>query len=139
MAANDAKQYDVAIIGGGPGGYVAAIRAAQEGLSVALIERAAFGGTCLSWGCIPTKALHHTAEIWRTVHEAATYGVNVTGATLDFAKAMAHKDEVVRGLVSGVEGLEKGNKVTVVRGTGCLLTAAPPHRDLGQRHRRWQP
>ncbi|HEY7907431.1 MAG TPA: dihydrolipoyl dehydrogenase [Thermomicrobiales bacterium] len=128
MAANDATQYDVAIIGGGPGGYVAAIRAAQEGLSVALIERAALGGTCLSWGCIPTKALHHTAEIWRTVHEASTYGVNVTGATLDFAKAMSHKDEIVRGLVNGVEGLEKGNKVTVVRGTGCLLTAAPPHR-----------
>ncbi len=128
MAANDETTYDVAIIGGGPGGYVAAIRAAQEGLSVALIERAALGGTCLSWGCIPTKALHHTAEVWRTVHESSKYGVNVSGATLDFAQVMAHKDEVVRGLVSGVEGLEKGNKVAVIRGTAQLLTAAPPHR-----------
>lgn len=128
MTATPAATYDVAIIGGGPGGYVAAIRAAQEGLSVALIERAALGGTCLSWGCIPTKALHHTAEVWRTVHEAGTYGVNVSGATLDFARAMAHKDEIVRGLVSGVEGLEKGNKVAVIRGAGCLLTAAPRHR-----------
>jgi dihydrolipoamide dehydrogenase len=128
MAETPTTTYDVAIIGGGPGGYVAAIRAAQEGFSVALIERAALGGTCLSWGCIPTKALHHTAEIWRTVHEAGTYGVTVSGATLDFAKAMSHKDDIVRGLVSGVEGLEKGNKVTVVRGSGCLLTAAPPHR-----------
>lgn len=128
MAANAGHTFDVAIIGAGPGGYVAAIRAAQEGLSVALIERAALGGTCLSWGCIPTKALHHTAEVWRTVREASAYGVNVADATLDFAKAMAHKDEIVRGLVSGVESLEKGNKVTVLRGTGCLLTAAPPHR-----------
>jgi dihydrolipoamide dehydrogenase len=128
MAKIPTTLYDVAIIGGGPGGYVAAIRAAQEGLSVALIERAALGGTCLSWGCIPTKALHHTAEVWRTVHEAGTYGVNVSGATLDFAKAMSHKDDIVRGLVSGVESLEKGNRVTVVRGTACLLTAGPPHR-----------
>lgn len=129
MSTTDAPTiYDVAIIGGGPGGYVAAIRAAQEGMSVAVIERAALGGTCLSWGCIPTKALHHTAEVWRTVHEAQTYGVNVAGATLDFAQAMAHKDDVVRSLVRGVDGLMQGNKVAVVRGTGCLLTAAPPHR-----------
>lgn len=128
MTAASAATYDVAIIGGGPGGYVAAIRAAQEGLSVALIERAALGGICLSWGCIPAKALHHTAELWRTVHEASTYGINVTAATLDFAAAMAHKDEIVRTLVNGVETLEKGNKVTVIRGSGCLLTAAPPHR-----------
>lgn len=120
--------FDVAILGGGPGGYVAAIRAAQVGLSVAVIEREAMGGTCLVWGCIPTKALHHTAEIWRTVQESREYGVNVSGASLDFAQVMAHKDKVVRNLVQGVEGLEKGNNVTVVRGMGCLMTSTPPHR-----------
>lgn len=120
--------FDVAIIGGGPGGYVAAIRAAQEGLSTALIERASLGGVCTSWGCIPTKALHHTAEVWRTVHEAGAYGVQVGGATLDFAQVMTHKNEIVQTLVRGVESLIQGNKVALFRGTGCLLTAAPPHR-----------
>ncbi|MHB8647371.1 MAG: dihydrolipoyl dehydrogenase [Thermomicrobiales bacterium] len=128
MGMNPDSTFDVAIIGGGPGGYVAAIRAAQEGLSVALIDRGPLGGTCLNWGCIPTKALHHTAEVWRTVHEAGTYGVTVGEATLDFATVMAHKDDVVRHMVRGIDSLMQGNKITVLRGTGCLLTAAPPHR-----------
>lgn len=128
MEMTSASTFDVAILGGGPGGYVAAIRAAQEGLSVALIDRGPLGGTCLNWGCTPTKAMHHTAEVWRTVHDAAAYGVNVGAASLDFAAVMAHKDTVVRNLVRGIDGLMQGNKVTVLRGTGCLLTAAPPHR-----------
>lgn len=120
--------FDVAMIGGGPGGYVAAIRAAQEGFRTVVIEKDALGGTCLSWGCIPTKALHHTAEVWRAVNGAGAYGVNVSGVTLDFAQAMAHKDEVVRSLVRGVDGLMQGNNIEVARGTGQLLTSASPHR-----------
>jgi len=120
--------FDVAIIGGGPGGYVAAIRAAQEGLTVALIDRGPLGGACLNWGCIPTKALHHTAEVWRTVHDAGTFGVTVGPATLDFATVMAHKDAVVRTMVRGIDTLMQGNKIAVLRGVGCLLTATQPHR-----------
>ncbi len=125
---NQSAAFDVAIIGGGPGGYVAAIRAAQEGLSVALIDRGPLGGTCLNWGCIPTKALHHTAEVWRTVHDAERYGVTVGPATLDFATVMAHKDAVVRTMVRGIDALMQGNKITVLHGSGCLLTATQPHR-----------
>lgn len=129
MASTDTTRvFDVAVVGGGPGGYVAAIRAAQEGLSVVLIEKAELGGTCLNWGCIPTKALHHTAEVWREVHEASTFGVNVSGASLDFTQVMKRKDEVVQTEVRGIGTLMQGNKITVVRGTGSLLTAAPPHR-----------
>ncbi|MDQ6906624.1 MAG: dihydrolipoyl dehydrogenase, partial [Chloroflexota bacterium] len=126
--ANLPAVFDVAIIGGGPGGYVAAIRAAQEGLTVALIDRGPLGGTCLNWGCIPTKALHHTAEVWRTVHDAGTFGVTVGPATLDFATVMAHKDAVVRTMVRGIDTLMQGNKIEVLRGVGCLLTATQPHR-----------
>src|SRR5947209_7838680 len=121
-------RFDVAIIGGGPGGYVAAIRAAQEGLTVALVEKEALGGTCLNWGCIPTKALHHTAEVWREVHDASIFGVNVSGVTLDFAQVMKRKEEVVQTEVRGLGTLMQGNKITVLRGTGSLLTAAAPHR-----------
>ncbi len=128
MSISPESTFDVAIIGGGPGGYVAAIRAAQEGLAVALIDRGPLGGTCLNWGCIPTKALHHTAEVWRTVHEAGAYGVHVGEATLDFTTVMAHKDDVVRHMIRGIDSLMQGNKIAVFRGTGCLLTAAPPHR-----------
>ena len=120
--------FDVAVLGGGPGGYVAAIRAAQEGFSTVVVDKADLGGTCLNWGCIPTKALHHAAEVWRTVHESRTYGVNVAAPSLDFAQVMRHKDDVVRTMVRGIETLMAGNKVTVTRGTGCLLTSAPPHR-----------
>lgn len=120
--------YDVAVLGGGPGGYVAAIRATQEGFSTVVIDKADLGGTCLNWGCIPTKAMHHSAEVWRTVHEAGTYGVTVAAPTLDFAQVMAHKDDVVRTMVRGIDTLMAGNKITVVRGTGCLLTSAQPHR-----------
>jgi len=128
--ANEGTLVDVAILGGGPGGYVAAVRAAQLGMSVTVIEKEDLGGTCLVWGCIPTKALHHTAEVLRTVRTAAEVGVMLDGGTptLDWSRVMAHKDAVVRGLVSGVEGLMKGNNITVARGTGQLVTGASPHR-----------
>ncbi len=123
--------FDVAILGGGVGGYVAAIRAAQLGMKVAVIDKESLGGTCLIWGCIPTKALHHTAEVWRTVHDAAEVGVMLgdgAAPVLDWEKMMAHKDGVVRNLVRGVEGLMKGNGVTVFKGIGTLVTDGLPHR-----------
>jgi len=115
--------YDVIIIGSGPGGYVGAIRAGQLGLKVALVEREYLGGTCLNVGCIPTKALLRSAEVLTLARHGADLGVLSENVRLDLAKAMARKDEVVLGLRRGVESLMAKNKVTVIRGTGSLLTA----------------
>lgn len=112
----------VAVIGGGPGGYVAAIRAAQLGAEVTLIEKDNLGGTCLNVGCIPTKALLHTAECYTEAKNGAECGV-VTEVALDFAKAQAHKAGIVKKLVDGVTGLLGANKVTVLRGTASFTAA----------------
>ncbi|MGL4207810.1 MAG: dihydrolipoyl dehydrogenase [Candidatus Adiutrix sp.] len=109
----------LAVIGGGPGGYVAAIRAAQLGAQVTLIEKEALGGTCLNVGCIPTKALLHTAELLDEAKKGATCGV-MTNVTLDFPKAMAHKQSIVKKLVLGVTGLLAANKVQVIVGTASF-------------------
>lgn len=113
-------RYDVAILGGGPGGYVAAIRAGQLGLKTVLIEKEKVGGTCLHWGCIPTKALLESAEILRLSRRAGEFGVRVTEATLDLRAAMERKERVVKKHLMGTESLLKKNKVTTVRGTGRL-------------------
>ena len=115
-------QYDVAVIGGGPGGYVAAIRAAQLGLTVALIEkRKALGGTCLNIGCIPSKALLDSTELFhRIVHQAADHGILETTPKIDLEKMHARKGRVVKKLTDGVAGLMKTNKITVVEGLGRL-------------------
>ncbi|HEY3417004.1 MAG TPA: FAD-dependent oxidoreductase, partial [Armatimonadota bacterium] len=113
-------QYDVAILGGGPGGYVAAIKAAQHGLKTALVEKAFMGGTCLNVGCIPTKALLASADAWRTVQSARDFGLSVEGASFDFAKIMARKERVVKQLRGGVEFLMKKNAITVFNGAGTL-------------------
>jgi dihydrolipoamide dehydrogenase len=112
--------YDVAILGGGPGGYVAAIRAGQLGLKTVLIEKEKVGGTCLHWGCIPTKALLETAEVLRMAGRAGEFGVRVTEATLDLRAAQERKDRVVKKNTMGTESLLKKNKVTTVKGTGRL-------------------
>ncbi len=112
----------VAVIGGGPGGYVAAIRAAQLGASVTLIEKESLGGTCLNVGCIPTKALLHTAELYTEAKNGASCGV-MAEVTLDFAKSQAHKAGIVKQLVGGVGGLLAANKVKVISGTASF--AAP--------------
>jgi dihydrolipoamide dehydrogenase len=112
----------VAVIGGGPGGYVAAIRAAQLGAEVTLIEKDAIGGTCLNVGCIPTKALLHTAELLNMAKEAAACGVTIK-PKLDFAKAQAHKAQVVAQLVEGVTGLLRLNKVSVLKGQASFVGA----------------
>ncbi len=114
------REFDVIIIGGGPGGYVAAIRGAQLGARVALVERDRLGGTCLNRGCIPTKALYYSAKRIKAVKGAAEFGVDATGVSFDMARAVERKDGVVERLVGGVAGLLKGNGVEVIGGTGAL-------------------
>jgi dihydrolipoamide dehydrogenase len=115
-------QHDLVVIGGGPGGYVAAIRAAQRGLSAAVIEKESkLGGTCLRVGCIPSKALLESSHKYEeTAHDLATHGIAVTGVALDLAKLMQRKDEVVSTLAKGIDALIKKNKVTRYVGTGRL-------------------
>ncbi|MEK6599477.1 MAG: FAD-dependent oxidoreductase, partial [Deltaproteobacteria bacterium] len=96
------QEFDIVVIGGGPGGYVGAIRAAQLGAKVALIEKDALGGTCLNRGCIPTKALYYSAKTISTVKKAAEFGVNTGEVAFDIAKAVDRKDDVVKKLVGGV-------------------------------------
>ncbi len=113
--------YDIAVIGGGPGGYVAAIYAARQGAKVVLVEKDTPGGTCLNRGCIPTKALIRTTEVYKLMQEAGRYGLRVQGVEVDFKRAMARKDRVVNGLVKGVETLLAKHGVTVVHGFGRLV------------------
>ncbi len=115
------SQFDVTIIGSGPGGYVAAIRAAQLGLRTAVVEKAPLpGGTCLHWGCIPTKALLHTAEVLEMSRHAAAFGVRNAGTELDLAAAQRYKDKTVTVNAKGVEFLFRKNGVTLLRGRGRL-------------------
>jgi dihydrolipoamide dehydrogenase len=118
--------YDVAIIGGGPAGYTAAIRAAEYGLKVALIEQTAkLGGTCLHVGCIPTKALLFNAEIWEHLQHAADFGIEDTGApTLNWAAVLARKNAIITKHVKGLDFLMKKHKITVVTGSGRLTGPA---------------
>ncbi|MEJ2760559.1 MAG: FAD-dependent oxidoreductase, partial [Gammaproteobacteria bacterium] len=124
------KNYDVIVIGGGPGGYVAAIRAAQLGLATACVEswlneegEPALGGTCLNVGCIPSKALldssHHFAFL---KSEAAQHGINSAGVSMDVNRMMERKKTVVKTLTQGISGLFKKNKVEWLKGHGCLLS-----------------
>ena len=113
--------YDVVIIGGGPGGYAAGLYAHNFGLSVALVEKdPTVGGTCLLRGCIPAKHWLHTADVFTTVREASSYGVQAGDPVLDWGAALAKKNEVVSGLVRGLTGLLKARKVDVVSGFGRL-------------------
>lgn len=112
--------YDVVVIGGGPGGYVAAIRAAQLGLKTAVIERQALGGVCLNVGCIPTKALLHTADLLEELREAKRFGVVVEGVSLDWEATLRQKDTVVKTMTGGVSFLMKKNKIDVMNGFARL-------------------
>ncbi len=113
--------YDLVIIGGGPAGYVAAIRAGQLGKKVAVIEMERAGGTCLNWGCIPTKALLKSAELFRTFQKADSYGLSVTGASFDFAKVVERSRGVAAQMAKGVEFLFKKNKVDYFVGKGSVV------------------
>ena len=118
------RSAEVVIIGGGPGGYVAAIRAGQLGLKPILIERNALGGTCLNVGCIPSKALIHAADAFHAANcqrEAAPFGLSVKGIELDFARTVAWKDSIVARLTGGVAGLLKKSGVSIMSGTAEIL------------------
>ena len=114
------EQFDLVVIGGGPGGYAAAFYGASAGLNVALIERDTIGGTCLNRGCIPAKAFLETAAVNRHVMHAADFGINATATGIDFGVAQKRKQTIVNTLVKGLTGLTKSKKVTYILGTGSL-------------------
>jgi dihydrolipoamide dehydrogenase len=111
---------DVCIIGTGPGGYIAAVRASQLGMKVAVVEREELGGICLNRGCIPTKAMLRSAEVFHTMQRSEDFGILAKDVTVDFSKVIAHREKVVKQLVGGVGGLLKSYGVEVVRGTAKL-------------------
>ena len=115
-----ADQFDLVVIGGGPGGYASAFYAASSGMSVALVERDTIGGTCLNRGCIPAKAFLETAAANRHVAHASEFGINATSSGVDFSVSQARKARIVDGLVKGLTGLTKSKKVTYLLGTGSL-------------------
>lgn len=112
--------YDLIIIGSGPGGYVAAIRASQLGLKVAVVEREELGGVCLNWGCIPTKALLKSAQVFDYLNHAADYGIKVQGAEVDFDAMIKRSRGVAEGMSKGIQFLFKKNKIDAIIGTGKL-------------------
>ncbi|NMA70029.1 MAG: dihydrolipoyl dehydrogenase [Desulfitobacterium sp.] len=112
------ERFQIGILGGGPGGYVCALRAAQLGFSVVIVEGERLGGICLNKGCVPTKTLVKGAEVWREVKKAEDFGIQLGERTLDFPKLMARKDQVVETLVKGITQLMKKNKITVIEGWG---------------------
>ncbi len=114
------EEFDIVVIGGGPGGYATALYAAAAGLSVAIVERDKVGGTCLHRGCIPAKEFLETAAVRRTIEGSKEFGIDVSGVTLDFARSQERKQAVVDKLWKGLQGLLKGRKVTTLIGTGTL-------------------
>src|ERR1700723_641937 len=108
--------YDVVILGGGPGGYVAAIRAAQLGKKTALVEKEHLGGICLNWGCIPTKALLKSAEVFHTIKHAKDYGIEVGKPKINIKTIVERSRNISSGLTGGIQQLLKKNKVTVIDG-----------------------
>lgn len=113
--------FDLIVIGSGPGGYVAAIRAAQLGMKVGIVERESLGGICLNWGCIPTKALLKSAQVFEYIQHSEDFGIKVKEATPDFDKMISRSRGVADGMSKGVNFLMRKNKITVIEGTGKLL------------------
>ncbi|MFY0608047.1 MAG: dihydrolipoyl dehydrogenase [Cyclobacteriaceae bacterium] len=113
-----ASQYDLIVIGSGPGGYVAAIRASQLGLKVGVVERSELGGICLNWGCIPTKALLKSANVFEYISHAKDYGIDVKDANVDFAGMVKRSRDVAGGMSKGIQFLFKKNKIDVIAGHG---------------------
>src|SRR3569623_362896 len=137
-----AEQYDLIVLGSGPGGYVAAIRAAQLGLKTAIGERENLGGICLNWGCIPTKALLRAAEVYHLMKHCDAYGLSAKDVSCDFQKVGDRSRKVSNQLTSGVKHLMKKNKITVFDGSGKLNGAGKvkvekdgkPVADLSAKH-----
>ena len=112
--------FDVVVLGSGPGGYVTAIRAAQLGFKTAVIEKESLGGVCLNWGCIPTKALLKSANVFEYIQHAADYGIEVKDSKANFTDVIKRSRDVANGMSSGVQFLMKKNKIEVIMGTGTL-------------------
>jgi len=112
--------YDIIVVGSGPGGYVTAIRASQLGLKTAIVEREELGGICLNWGCIPTKALLKSANVFEYISHAADYGITVNGATADFSGMVKRSRDVANGMSNGIQFLMKKNKIDVLKGNGII-------------------
>src|ERR1044071_4130008 len=115
-----ADSFDLVVVGGGPGGYVAAIRAAQLGMDTALVEREHLGGICLNWGCIPTKALLRTSQLYHDMQRAEEFGLKVSGLSYEPKKVVARSRTVAKQLSGGVAHLLRKNKVTVYDGEARL-------------------
>lgn len=114
--------FDLIIIGSGPGGYVAAIRASQLGLNTAIIEKAELGGVCLNWGCIPTKALLKSAQVFEYINHAKDYGIEVSEANVNFEEIVKRSRSVAGGMSKGVQFLMKKNKITIINGFGKIIS-----------------
>jgi len=112
--------YDVIVLGSGPGGYVTAIRASQLGLKTAIVERESLGGVCLNWGCIPTKALIKSANVFEYLNHAADYGITVKDAKVDFGAMVKRSRDVANGMSTGIQFLMKKNKIDVLKGNGKI-------------------
>src|SRR5210317_1036993 len=123
--------FDVIVVGSGPGGYVTAIRASQLGLKTAVVEKENLGGVCLNWGCIPTKALLKSAQVFEYIKHAEDYGINIKGdATPDFQAVVKRSRDVADGMSKGVQFLMKKNKIEVIRGFGKLKSKGLVEVDL---------
>jgi dihydrolipoamide dehydrogenase len=112
--------YDCIVIGSGPGGYVAAIRAAQLGMRTAVVEKDVVGGRCLNYACIPAKAVLRTADILSEIDEAADFGIDVAGRTIDFAKVNERRKRVIKTLTGGVAGLFRAKRIDLIEGFGAV-------------------
>src|SRR5271168_2549576 len=117
------QSFDLIVLGSGPGGYVAAIRAAQLGLATAIVERENLGGICLNWGCIPTKALLKTGEVYDTLGHLGDYGLSANDRAYDFGKVVARSRAIAKQLSGGVAFLMRKHKIAVLDGTARLEQA----------------
>ena len=114
------EKFDVIVVGAGPGGYVAAIKAAKEGLRTAIVENRRVGGTCLNRGCIPAKAMVHASSLYREMQEGEQFGISASGVSYDYEKIVSYKEETTEKLCQGIEQLLKGNGVTILSGKGTF-------------------
>ena len=115
------KKYDIVIIGGGPGGYVAAIRASQLNKKVALIESSHLGGICLNWGCIPTKSLLKNAEVLELIKDSKKYGIDIKDFSVNWDKVIKRSRDIANRMGKGIQFLMKKNKVDVINGFGKII------------------
>ena len=116
------QKFDIVVLGSGPGGYVAAIRSAQLGFKTAIVERAELGGICLNWGCIPTKALLRSAEVFHNMKNASEYGLSANQPGFDLEKVVARSRGIAAQLSGGIKHLMKKNKITIIEGNGVLVS-----------------